>query len=209
MSNQADEDARKFLEDPEICIWIDRYDDVFSEFDSRPFSDRALSDDFLREVRKMANEKSSDNIVLKFNVLSGERSEESERIIINNLNNYFNHIADALKAEQRLALKQGYMLLGTGFTLIITLFYITTLHISAAYTHGLNLMLEPVGWFMTWTGLDHVFQIAKKSSSALDYNSKMAEAQIKFNSLEETQSMNTEKAQKTVIPLDNNNLRVA
>lgn len=209
MSNQADEDARKFLEDPEICIWIDRYDDVFSEFDSRPFSDRALSDDFLREVRKMANEKSSDNIVLKFNVLSGERSEESERIIINNLNNYFYHIADALKAEQRLALKQGYMLLGTGFTLIITLFYITTLHISAAYTHGLNLMLEPVGWFMTWTGLDHVFQIAKKSSSALDYNSKMAEAQIKFNSLEETQSMNTEKAQKTVIPLDNNNLRVA
>ncbi len=206
---QETEEARKFLEDPEICIWIDRYDDVFSEFDSRPFSDRALSDDFLREVRKMAGEKSSDHIVLKFNVLDGERSEESEAIIINNLNHYFQNIADALKAEQRLALKQGYMLLGTGFTLIISLFYVTTLHISTAYTHGLNLMLEPVGWFMTWTGLDSVFQIAKKSSAALDFNSKMAEAKIKFNSLEETQTLNAEKAQKTVIPIDNNNLRVA
>jgi hypothetical protein len=36
----------------EISIWLDSYNDIFSDFDSRPFSERTVSDDFLSEVRK-------------------------------------------------------------------------------------------------------------------------------------------------------------
>ena len=208
MAQQQMEEVSALMNEPEISIWIDKYDDVFSEFDSRPFSERALSDDFLREVRKMTSEKPTSDIRLKFHVLSDQRDGDSENIILNNLNKHFHHIADELKNERKEAMRKGYMLLGLGSALILFLFCITTMPVKAAYLSGLNLMLEPVGWFMTWTGLDHVFQISKKSKSALDFNSKMALAKITFSSLEDIQATDAGK-QRTVIPLDNNNLRVA
>ena len=38
--------------DYSISLWIDSYDDIFSDFDPRPFSARNISDDFLYEVKK-------------------------------------------------------------------------------------------------------------------------------------------------------------
>lgn len=36
----------------EISIWLDSYNDIFSDFDSRPISLRSLSDDFITQVKK-------------------------------------------------------------------------------------------------------------------------------------------------------------
>ena len=209
--NQAIENANLQIPEPEICIWIDKYDDVFSDFDSRPFADRALSDDFLRELRKMISDKSGNETVLKFHILDDQRNSESEAIISHNLRTHFRHIADVLTGDRKQTLHKGYMLLGFGFLLILFLFFLTTIVSKAAYLNGINLMLEPVGWFMTWTGLDYVFQISRKSQSALQFNSKMANAQIAFSSFEPIQISDTEELArpKTVIPMDNNNLRVA
>ena len=211
MNQNAIEETKKFLSQPEISIWIDKYDDVFSDFDSRPFAERSLSDDFLREVRKMASEKKG-AIELKFHILDDQRNPESESIIINNLNTHFRHIADALKSEKIQTLRKGYMLLVSGFTLMIFLVLLTTVASKATYMNGIYLMLEPVGWFMTWTGLDHVFQNSRKSESTLDFNSMMARAAITFSSFDVAQDVSAESAapaKKTVIPFDDSNLRVA
>ncbi len=201
------ENAATNIPEPEISIWIDKYDDVFSEFDSRPFSDRALSDDFLREVRKIASEKTTGEIRLKFHLMEDQRNPESEKIILNNLNKHFLHIAEQIKGEQRQDLHRGYILLGLGSALILFLFYLTTLPGEIAYMSGIHLMLEPVGWFMTWTGLDHVFQISRKGKSTLDFNKRMSVAKIAFSSFETMEDDAGNK--KTVIPIDNQNLRVA
>ncbi len=208
MNQKATEEPNMFQNEPEICIWIDKYDDVFSEFDSRPFSDRALSDDFLREVRKMTSENTKGEFRLKFHVMDDQRNEESESIILNNLNKHFRHIADELKAERQKTLNKGYMFMAFGFVLILVIFLLTTVSEKASYLNGLILMLEPVGWFTTWTGLDYVFQISAKEKSAIDFNSKMAQAKIAFSSFDAAQDA-TGSRQKTVIPLDNQNLRVA
>lgn len=189
--------------EPEISIWIDRYDDVFSEFDSRPFADRALSDDFLREVRKMTSEKSRGGIRLKFHVMEEQQNAESEAIILCNLNKHFRQIAGELREDQQKNIQKGYMFMGIGFGLISFIFLLTTFFEEHSYLNGVTLMLEPVGWFTTWTGLDYVFQVSKKEKAAIDFNLKMAQAKITFSSLE------TASGQKTVIPLDNQNLRVA
>ena len=197
---------------PEISIWIDKYDDVFSDFDSRPFSERALSDDFLREVEKMTSHKSKGNMRLKFHVLDGQRSATSEEIIINNLNAHFRQISAELKAEQKQILRKGYQLLGFGFVTILVIFGLTNMFAENSYLHGVILMMEPIAWFTTWTGLDHVFQNSRKSQSALDFNSKMAFAEIAFSPYGAEQNgiaENPEAKQKTVIPLDSYNLRVA
>ena len=173
-------DIKDSAEEPEICIWIDKYDDVFSDFDSRPFAERTLSDDFLREVRKMTSEKLNGDIRLKFNLFDDQRNCDSEAIISGNLKNYFNHIAGSLKNKRKQILHKGYMLLGSGFILISLIFLLTTISEEQAFLHGIILMLEPIGWFLTWTGLDHVFQTARKDQSAIEFNLKMARSEISF-----------------------------
>jgi hypothetical protein len=212
VSKQSIEETRHFLNKPEISIWIDKYDDVFSDFDSRPFAERALSDDFLREVRKMASEKSSGEIELKFHILDDQRNPESEAIIINNLNTHFRHIAEALKSEQQQILMKGVSLLVAGFLLMGFLIILSAMPGKGTLLSGIYTMLEPVGWFMTWTGLDHVFQNSRKAKSNLHYNSMMAHAHIAFSSFDSIQNAEAQEAakqQKTVIPFDDCNLRVA
>jgi hypothetical protein len=46
----------------EIKLMLDTYDDIFSDFDPRPFSQRTLSEDFLEEARKASREKEMGNI---------------------------------------------------------------------------------------------------------------------------------------------------
>ena len=150
----------------------------------------------------MTSERAGKEIKLKFHVMEDQRNEESEEIIISNLNKHFNHIVDELKAEQQKTLRRGYTFMGIGFVLILVIFLLTTVSEKANYLNGIILMLEPVGWFTTWTGLDCVFQISGKEKSAIDFNRKMAQAKIAFTSMENT-------TQKTVIPLDSQNLRVA
>jgi len=210
MNQNSTEEAEKFLNDPEINIWIDKYEDIFAEYDSRPFASRALSDDFLKGIRQMISEKPMGAIELKFNVLSGEKNSEAEVIIMNKLNTHFKRISEVLKKEQTQILRKGYMLLGGGSVLIIALFFMSTFFEEGASLNAIHLMLEPVGWFMTWTGLDHVFQHSRKDKSALDYSARMAFAGITFSSLEAIQSLdNAASRPKVAIPVDNNNLRVA
>lgn len=206
--NEADS-TREFLNNPEISLWIDKYDDVFCDFDSRPFNERALSDDFIREIRRMASEKLCDKIEIKFNVFSDTRNEDTEAIIIKNLNTHFKNIADALRKEQRASLYKGYKNLGLGSLLILVLSYLTTIE-QTAFFHGIVLMLEPVGWFMTWSGLDQVFQISRKNDAQLDFTTKMSNADIAFTSLEmENPNPDSGGHKKMVIPIDASNLRVA
>ena len=57
---------KKLLQLSEISLIIDTYDDIFSDFDPRPYSQRALSDDFLLEARKASKDKVSGTFELNF-----------------------------------------------------------------------------------------------------------------------------------------------
>lgn len=49
--------TKRLIPSQNISIWLDTYDDIFSDFDYRQFSEKALSDDFLTELQKMYREK--------------------------------------------------------------------------------------------------------------------------------------------------------
>ena len=86
-------DKKKLLRISELSIWLDEYDDIFSDFDSRPIDERSLSDDFLAEVRKMVREKPSGAISLKLLIPADKRKKELETVAIKNLHTYFHHAA--------------------------------------------------------------------------------------------------------------------
>ena len=48
----------------EIAIIIDTWDDIFSDFDPRPFSERMVSSDFIDELRRRHTETRSGNFLI-------------------------------------------------------------------------------------------------------------------------------------------------
>ena len=164
----------------EISIWLDKYDDLSSEYDSSHFKARTLSDNFLTEVRKLVHEVESANVELKFNLMADEQNPETEEVIISNIHEYFAHKADIAKAEMRQILRTGGLLSAAGFAIII--FMVTVGHnfSELMLVKGLEMMIDPLGWFLVWNGLDMVFVQSKKEQPTVDFNLKMTNAKLSF-----------------------------
>jgi len=74
----------------EINLWLDSYDDMYSDFDSRQFGKRRISEDFLYELRtelKYKKQPVSDMVLL---LPQAQRNKEAEKIITNSLADFFN-----------------------------------------------------------------------------------------------------------------------
>ncbi len=165
---------------PSVSIWLDSYDDVFSDFDPRPFSERSLSDDFILEARKMAKEKPQGKIELKLLLPSGKRNAETEAIIIKNLHSHFRHIIHTTETEVKKARRRGIILTIVGFLLMIAAAYVISINRQNFYLNVLRVLLEPSGWFMVWAGLEDIYYGSRKKKEQLDFNLKMAQAEISF-----------------------------
>ncbi len=165
-----------------ITIWLDGYDDIFSDFDSRDFSKRALSDDFLLELRKMSREEDGD--IREFHLLLPEaaRNKNDETIIVRRLHNYFrkNHtrISQSIASERNKAIL--FVLLGLIFLLLAG--FISFLKPAHLALHFLMIACEPAGWFLTWMGFDMFIAMPRKRPE-LSFYSKMAQSGISFKSL--------------------------
>lgn len=51
----------------ELELWLDSYDDIYSDFDSRHYLERRISEDFLHELRieiKYSEQHASDMVLL-------------------------------------------------------------------------------------------------------------------------------------------------
>ena len=74
-------EKQQLLKMSEISLIIDTYDDIFSDFDPRPFDQRTISDDFLFEIKRASKEKPSGVIELKFMMPEKLRKPEQEVLI--------------------------------------------------------------------------------------------------------------------------------
>ena len=165
-----------------VSIWLDSYDDVFSDFDSRPFEERSLSDDFILEARKMAKEKPEGEIEVKLLMPAAKRNHETEAIIIKNLHAHFRHFAHTLETEIKHTRRRGVILTVTGFLLMTLAAYIISISDGHFYFNILRIVLEPTGWFLVWAGLENIFYGLRKKNAELDFNLKMAHAEIRLAS---------------------------
>lgn len=164
----------------EISIWLDSYDDIFSDFDSRPVSERTVSDDFLTEVRKVCDEKSRQKIHLKLSLPAARRNPETEKIIIKRLHLHFrNNYALAAKDARQKNIKGVYFIIA-GIILMLCASYISYLKVEKFFSHLLLILFEPAGWFFLWSGLDHIVYFSQSKKEDIGYYQKMAEGSIRF-----------------------------
>jgi len=178
--HDATDEKKKLLSKSELSIWLDRYEDIFSDFDSRPFSERTLSDDFIIEAKKMAKEKSTGAIELKLLMPAQLRQKNTEEIIIKSLHVHFRRFAHLLKDEMKQAKKKGFLLCVLGFSIMIGAVYFAGLAEKNFLNNALRVIMEPAGWFFVWTGFDLIFYLSRKKKSEFNFMDRMAHAEIKF-----------------------------
>ncbi len=177
---QKESENQRLLEKSEISLWLDTYDDIFSDFDPRPYSQRALSEDFLNEAKRASRDKLS-GIELKFLVKKKMRSSKEELLVRKRLRNHFNKHHNMLEEERARIMKRGAVSVIIGIILMFVATFVL-------YSSGQNdvirdffiVLLEPAGWFLFWEGLNNAMHDSKKIKPDLEFYKKMSRCHIEF-----------------------------
>lgn len=166
----------------QVSLWLDSYEDIFSDFDPRPYSERALSDDFISELRKVCREELYDVGELRLLIPEKEHKEVNEHMIARRLHTYFRHghmhLADQIKKTHRSAL----VITIVGMAMILLSTYISTFQPDKFLTRAILVVLQPAGWFFAWVGLDDLFFAGRKKKADLDFYTRMVKTRIVFAS---------------------------
>jgi len=160
-----------------ISLILDSYDDIFSDFDPRGYSERSLSDDFLAECKKVALDK-GEKLELRIMVPRKLRNIRDEIKIKKRLKSHFHKHYLEKQSEVRKVKKLGvsWFLMGTILMITSTLLYDQTGFIFKL----LEVMLTPAAWFMFWEGLGKVLIYSKEKEPDFKFYRKMAHSQIFF-----------------------------
>lgn len=161
----------------EITLRLDGYDDIFSDFDMRPYSQRAVSVDFLDEIRRATSDKDNSDVELILNVPEHERKEYDETIIKERLAAHFKRHYHLLMQEKRhvLRLNISMVVVGIIFMIIATLIVFNGPS-KNLFLSFLLIFLEPAAWFLLWEGMDHIIFTSKSLDPELNFYRKMSNA---------------------------------
>lgn len=176
------EEKEKLLKLSEISLWIDTYDDIFSDFDPRPYNQRAISDDFLNELMKATRSKRTGKIEIRFLVPKRIRSTQQEAVTKKRLQEYFHHKMNLIKQERKELIMHGVLFTGIGIVLMIVATILLSRSTHNMLTNFLIILLEPAGWFLFWNGMDTLIYRVKAKNPEHDFNKNMAKAEISFMS---------------------------
>jgi len=162
-----------------VQMWIDEYDDIFSDFDPRPYEVRTISNDFWDELNKLYTEHPDDIDVVKILVPVKMQQRSTEKIIAKRVTAYITMRANVAKKKLRKIYLQSssMLLLGIGFMLIATWL---DAHHGVFWLSFLRIVAEPAGWFCFWESLNlFIFEKPATSQAVARYN-ELAKAKIMF-----------------------------
>lgn len=171
----------KIKELREIAIAIDTWDDVFSDFDPRPLSERILSEDFIIELKQRYRETSKGDFIVTICAPQSLEDRKSERTVSKRLKRHFQHRALMRRKENTRIRMRGivFVLCGICFLTFLTL---------AAYYKWFNdlainiisIVVMPLGWFGIWEGFSKIVDISTSFIQKERFYDKLSKAQYHF-----------------------------
>jgi hypothetical protein len=176
---RREEPAKHNAEKVVVSLWLDAYTDIFSDFDPRPFAERAISDDFVVQVKKMSRDFKMVS-VLRLLLPEGMEKEDNERVIRKRLYDHFNKMYEVLEEESGKIRNKGVLMVTAGVSMMIMASYIYYLGLTLFPLYLLLVLLEPGGWFLFWTGLDNLFTLSKARKVDILFFGKMSTAHVEF-----------------------------
>lgn len=141
----------------DLSLWLDDYDDIYSNFDSRNYLKRRVSDDFINELRislKNRSEKINDLILL---LPEAKRNNIAELRITQNLKNYFNRHLHLYTEKYNKNLKRGIFLFIIAILLMIGNAVVSLQLNNNLLSSIIRIVLEPAGWFLIWISFDILY----------------------------------------------------
>lgn len=165
-----------------ITLWIDSYNEIFSDFDPRPFSERSVSDDFVTQVKRVSHEHTGKITVLRLLTPEGTQNKLDENIIIGRLQFYFKNRAIQLGDERAKIRRKGIAFTVCGIILMIISTYISFLQLSEFIFKLFLALFEPGGWFLLWTGLDWLISNSWDKKSEVFFYNRFEDIKVEFNS---------------------------
>ena len=181
--SNVSEELQKPVSKHEIDLWIDCYDDVFSDFDLRPFSARNISDDFLHEVKKVSHESDAPVNELKLLMPQKARNEAFEAIITKRLHSHFVKNQHYFLKKKRTARKKDFLFICAGIAMMTCASLVSSAKSSYFLMHTLLMIIEPAGWFLVWTGMGNIIESMRVEKPELDFYNKMLKSKVTFLSL--------------------------
>lgn len=162
----------------EIAIALDTYDDLFSDFDIRGYGERAISKDFLDELRirlRRLGAKTGFDIV--FLVPRKLRNAEAEALIADRLRAFFDerrkhYLGEARKAKRNSLL---FVLAGLLFSFAAN-FLVERYNVFPMFR---DFLLIPA-WFFVWSGLELFLSGREEIGRKRDYYASLSGSRILF-----------------------------
>lgn len=182
MSSQR---VHKPPDDPEISIWLDSYDDMFSDFDPRPYSKRTVSDDFILQLRNVARGRVGKKMRLALLMPEAKKDIQVEQLVSLRLHAYFQFNAEQLGRERKASNRKGLLLTVAGLAVMLSAGYVSFLNSESFLARALLILFEPAGWFMLWMGLDLLVYNTRKLKKELDFYNRLSLAEIRFGTYRE------------------------
>ena len=158
----------------EVGLKLDAYEDIFSDFDIRPYSNRALSVDFLNEIKRATRDKGDNGIELILHVSEKKRSEFHEATIKERLAAHFERHYHLLLGEKHKVTKLGVSMVIMGILSMVAATYIVFKDPSQSpLLSFLVVFLEPAAWFLLWEGMDQILFYSKNINPDLEFYRRM------------------------------------
>jgi hypothetical protein len=136
----------------EIVLRLNQYSDIFSDFDIRPYSSRALSVDFLDEIKRASHDKEEGGIELILNFPKKERNEPHELVIKERLTTHFKKHYHLLVKEKHRILKLGITMVILGILCMVAATFVVFKDPSESLSLSfLVVFLEPAAWIKSFS----------------------------------------------------------
>jgi len=165
-----------------IHIRLNSYDEMFSHFDDSPYSERALSDDFLKEIGKRYAETKKGTFEVRCTVPAAGRNPNTESLIKRRLRQYFRFRLDDIEKESRQTRKKGFIRLAAGIFLMFIEFLLSTADMPLRF---LSIIAAAGGWYAIFTGFEYTFDEPPEVREKRKFYTRFAECRYIFLSDEE------------------------
>ncbi|MFA5992473.1 MAG: hypothetical protein WC796_02070 [Candidatus Pacearchaeota archaeon] len=178
MGKEIAKNEEKKMREGNISLVLESYNDLFSDFDPRGYSERAISDDFLVECKRAARDKDI-GFELRLLVPKTKRDINDESKIKKRLKSHFQKHYFEKKKEVNKIRSGGLILTIFGMILLLVATFIYEQERTLFFSF-IIIVIEPAGWFTTWIGLEKLFLDPKEEKLESIFYRKMASVTINF-----------------------------
>ena len=168
----------------DLSLWLDDYDDIYSDFDSRNYLKRRISSDFISELKMSLNNRSQNINDLILLLPHEKRNINTEQKITRNLINYFTQQLQFYHSKYQKNLKKGLILFIVAIIIMILNSVVSSNLNNNLLASIIRIVLEPSGWFLIWVAFDILYYDLKEIKKEKYFFRELAGIKIFFQASE-------------------------